>query len=255
MSDDRQSRGSGPRILQVPTTESGVATDAELVFEAARDEPPLEGPAQRLARAIAADLLLYNAEQAKASGGGALPAALVDSVREGYALFVDRCGPGRAHGFAAALAEVSAEHGTPLEAAAILAALGTDAAQRPATTPSAAPGELRLVVRRGVEEGKAFRLQGEEVTVGRAQECAVCLPSGSLSRRHAVLLRKEDGWHVVDLTSANGTFVNDRSAETAVRIGAGDRLRFGDVECEVLDANGGGNAPQAAPRRPWWKFW
>lgn len=255
MSDARQPRGPGPRILKVPTTESDVATDAELVFEAARDEPPLEGPAQRLARAIAADLLLYNAEQAKASGGGALPAALAEAVREGYALFAGRCGPGLARGFAAALAEVSAKHGTPLEAAAILAALGTDAAEPPATTPSAAPGELRLVVLRGVEERRSFRLQGEEVTVGRAQECEVCLPSVSLSRRHALLVRKPDGWQVVDLTSANGTFVNDRSAEAAIRIGAGDRLRFGDVECEVVAARGEGDAPQAAPRRPWWKFW
>jgi pSer/pThr/pTyr-binding forkhead associated (FHA) protein len=66
---------------------------------------------------------------------------------------------------------------------------------------------------------------------------------------------KEGSWTVADLSSANGTSVNDRPAESFVRVRVGDRLRFGDVECEVLDADGGGTGTRATPRKPWWKFW
>ena len=181
-------------------------------------------------------------------------------MREGYELFVSRAGPGLERVFAAEFADVAAAtaRNPAIDAAAVQAAIrgsASEAAGR-APTDNAAAGELRLVVRRGGPEGSVFPLHGGELTVGRAQDCDICLPDASLSRRHARLVREGAAWRVADLASANGTFVNERSAEGGVPVRGGDRLRFGSVECEVAGAEGGADpSPGTAPRKPWWKLW
>jgi hypothetical protein len=251
MSDDERSKVPGPPILRVPSD----TAEAEVVFSAEPSEPPLDDAARRLARAIASDMLLYDAALFTAYRGGPLGGTLAAQVREGYELFVGRSGAGHQRGYAAVLAEVTGAHGTPLDVAAILEALGPDAVTPQASPIPAEPRGLRLVVRRGVEEGKTFVVQGTDATVGRTPDCTICLPSVSLSRRHAVLVFRQGGWQVADLSSANGTFVNERPAEASTPVRAGDRLRFGDVECEVVGASVGEAGTPGATRKPWWKFW
>jgi pSer/pThr/pTyr-binding forkhead associated (FHA) protein len=47
-----------------------------------------------------------------------------------------------------------------------------------------------------------------------------------VSRRHCRLFWRDGGWHVADLNSYNGTFVNDKAVETAL-LRRGDALRIG----------------------------
>jgi pSer/pThr/pTyr-binding forkhead associated (FHA) protein len=56
-----------------------------------------------------------------------------------------------------------------------------------------------------------------------------------VSRLHCRISATDDTLEVVDLSSTNGTFVNDRRVQTA-RLGAGDRLRVGRVELRVARA-------------------
>ena len=53
-----------------------------------------------------------------------------------------------------------------------------------------------------------------------------------VSRLHCRLTAGDEAVEVVDLSSTNGTFVNDKRIEKA-RLGAGDRLRVGRVELRV----------------------
>ena len=54
----------------------------------------------------------------------------------------------------------------------------------------------------------------DRVTVGRASSAGITIKHDSISREHCVFIRSEDGWHVEDLGSANGTRVNnDRVSE------------------------------------------
>jgi pSer/pThr/pTyr-binding forkhead associated (FHA) protein len=65
--------------------------------------------------------------------------------------------------------------------------------------------------------------------VGRDPDCDVVLSSRSVSRRHAILERRGEGWVARDLGSANGLFVEGKRVSEAP-LAPGVSLRFGDVE-------------------------
>jgi pSer/pThr/pTyr-binding forkhead associated (FHA) protein len=78
-----------------------------------------------------------------------------------------------------------------------------------------------------------FRLQpGAIKTVGRAPRADFILDVALVSRLHCRLTAADENLEVVDLSSTNGTFVNDRRIDKA-RLKTGDRLRIGRVELMV----------------------
>jgi pSer/pThr/pTyr-binding forkhead associated (FHA) protein len=82
-------------------------------------------------------------------------------------------------------------------------------------------------------ESFSFRLApGAVKTVGRAPRADFILDAALVSRLHCRLSAEEDRLEVVDLSSTNGTFVNDKRVERAV-LGNGDRLRLGRVELTI----------------------
>ena len=82
------------------------------------------------------------------------------------------------------------------------------------------------------EEG-TFRLKpGAIKTVGRAPRADFILDAALVSRLHCRLTAADENLEVVDLSSTNGTFVNDRRVEKA-RLTTGDRLRIGRVELTI----------------------
>jgi DNA-binding NarL/FixJ family response regulator len=71
-------------------------------------------------------------------------------------------------------------------------------------------------------------LQGERVAVGRDASNEVALPDdGTASRLHAVLERVASGWCLTDLSSHNGTFVNDERVSGERPLHNGDDIRIG----------------------------
>jgi pSer/pThr/pTyr-binding forkhead associated (FHA) protein len=78
-----------------------------------------------------------------------------------------------------------------------------------------------------------FRLKpGAIKTVGRAPRADFILDVALVSRLHCRLTAGGENLEVVDLSSTNGTFVNDKRIEKA-RLKTGDRLRIGRVELMV----------------------
>jgi len=83
---------------------------------------------------------------------------------------------------------------------------------------------------RSAETETTFRLRSGAVkTVGRAPRADFVVHAALVSRLHCRLTATDDNLEVVDLTSTNGTFVNNRRVEKA-HLSAGDRLRVGRVE-------------------------
>ena len=78
-----------------------------------------------------------------------------------------------------------------------------------------------------------FRLApGAVKTVGRAPRADFILDVALVSRLHCRLTAAADNLEVVDLSSTNGTFVNNKRVKKATVV-AGDRLRVGRVELTV----------------------
>ena len=83
-----------------------------------------------------------------------------------------------------------------------------------------------LTVIQGQDRGKVYNLQATHIVLGRDPHCDVPLTDHSVSRRHAELRVEEGKFHIIDLASSNGTFVNGvRVTEAAIR--PGDQLRLG----------------------------
>jgi hypothetical protein len=98
-----------------------------------------------------------------------------------------------------------------------------------------ATGTLALVVASGEDAGARAPVVGSRVTIGRLGSCALTLTDSTVSREHAALVRRGDGWWVVDLGSTNGTRVNGvRAAEQPVA--PGDRIELGDVAVDLVGA-------------------
>ncbi len=74
-----------------------------------------------------------------------------------------------------------------------------------------------LFVTKGQFKGQTFELDGEEIVIGRDDDCAISLQNDSkVSRHHAKIYRnEEDVWCLADLDSANGTILNEVEVSTA----------------------------------------
>jgi len=71
-------------------------------------------------------------------------------------------------------------------------------------------------------------LDKPSVTFGRGADCDVCIPISSVSRQHCEISVAGDQVWVNDLSSANGTFVNNDKVNES-RLTAGDRLVMGPL--------------------------
>jgi pSer/pThr/pTyr-binding forkhead associated (FHA) protein len=92
-----------------------------------------------------------------------------------------------------------------------------------------------LVIRSGGgRAGEAFNLGGERSTIGRSPEAEVFLDDVTVSRNHALLVRRRDGLYVDDLGSLNGTYVNGRRIESH-RLQNGDELQVGKYKLTYLE--------------------
>lgn len=75
-----------------------------------------------------------------------------------------------------------------------------------------------------------------DVVVGRSEPADVILPTGSVSKRHALLRREGRLWQVLDLDSRNGTFLRNERLNPGVLtpINPGDQLTFATHRCVFL---------------------
>lgn len=84
-----------------------------------------------------------------------------------------------------------------------------------------------------------IHLLAEKTTVGRSPEGQLVVLAASVSREHAELVRKHDGWYIRDLGSRNGTFVFNERCQGRVPLRQRALLRIGDVPLwflpEVVD--------------------
>jgi pSer/pThr/pTyr-binding forkhead associated (FHA) protein len=92
-----------------------------------------------------------------------------------------------------------------------------------------------LTLLSGAGQGQQFTLGTGAATsiskweVGRAASCDVVIDDPSVSSNHAQIINEGARWKLIDLMSANGTYVNGEKGLTTY-LGSGDQIRFGTVD-------------------------
>ena len=92
----------------------------------------------------------------------------------------------------------------------------------------------RLVWERSDGGKIEFPLDGDEHELGRDEELAIRVDEPLVSRRHARIVRRGEGWVVVDLGSTNFTRVNGQRVRREHELEHGDEIRLGRSKLTFL---------------------
>jgi FHA domain/zinc-ribbon domain len=95
-------------------------------------------------------------------------------------------------------------------------------------------GHAALVIRSGGNRvGESFPLEGDRMTVGRRPDSDVFLDDVTVSRDHALVVKRGGDFYLDDLGSLNGTYVNRRRIESH-KLADGDELQVGKYKLTFL---------------------
>ncbi len=89
--------------------------------------------------------------------------------------------------------------------------------------------KARFIVTRGKDKGKEIVLQKPLVTIGTLSENDLVLTDPTVSRHHAVVEEKADGYVLRDLNSTNGTFLEGARIREGY-LAAGSAIRVGETD-------------------------
>jgi pSer/pThr/pTyr-binding forkhead associated (FHA) protein len=94
-------------------------------------------------------------------------------------------------------------------------------------------GSALLVVKRGPNAGSRFLLDQAVTSAGRHPDSDIFLDDVTVSRRHAEFRLESSEFHVVDVGSLNGTYVNREPVDSAV-LANGDEVQIGKFRLVFL---------------------
>src|SRR5271157_2763011 len=87
-----------------------------------------------------------------------------------------------------------------------------------------------LKMLKGETPGRTFPLNKEVTVLGRDAACEIVLSDHGVSKRHARINRKDDGFHIEDLHSTNGTTVANQELTESRRLEDGNLIEIGDTQ-------------------------
>ena len=76
---------------------------------------------------------------------------------------------------------------------------------------------------------REYSLDKPTIAIGSHPSNDLVIDDTTVSRRHATITRKPDGFELVDLGSTNGTFVNGRQVRKPIAVKSGDEIKFGSA--------------------------
>ncbi len=107
--------------------------------------------------------------------------------------------------------------------------------------------QVKLKVVSGSHEGKEINVSSEKFLIGRSESCQLRPKSESVSRKHCIIVLKDNRVLIQDLKSRNGTYINEKRLPTdkAKVLKHGDQLRIGKLAFELVVEHG-----LQAPKKP-----
>ena len=136
--------------------------------------------------------------------------------------FVNTEGANNCQKCGAFLADVTQEHDNTTAAWQL-----DETGEIQAVDPETVADEATLVIRSGGgRSGETFSVEGERMRIGRSPDAEIFLDDVTVSRNHALLVRRRDGLYIDDLGSLNGTYVNRERIESH-QLEDGDEIQIG----------------------------
>ncbi len=87
-----------------------------------------------------------------------------------------------------------------------------------------------------------IEIENWETSIGRSRSCDIALKQyGTVSRFHAVLALRKEGWFVFDTESKTGVYVNGEQIRRTAELSDGDTVSFGNAVMR-FQTNGYGEA-------------
>lgn len=115
-----------------------------------------------------------------------------------------------------------------------VAELSSETSPRPRTGPtSAAPARLAAISGRSAGSSATLPALGNEIFLGRSPQSDLVIDDDYASGQHAKIWRDVEGYVIEDLTSTNGTYVNDERITRPTRFGDGDEIRIGRTHLQM----------------------
>jgi hypothetical protein len=92
-----------------------------------------------------------------------------------------------------------------------------------------------IVIRSGGgRAGESFPIEEDRMSIGRSPDAAIFLDDVTVSRNHALVVKRKDGRFIDDLGSLNGTYVNRRRIESH-QLADGDEIQIGKYKLSFLE--------------------
>lgn len=91
--------------------------------------------------------------------------------------------------------------------------------------------------------GETQKIIIDQIEIGRDSDCLVRYDEScnTVSRKHAAIMKEQDGWVLISLSKTNGTYVNGQRIEDKYKLNSGDEIRFsshGPVVGFIIPPNG-----------------
>lgn len=96
--------------------------------------------------------------------------------------------------------------------------------------------ERPLIMLLDEEENRVVPVLYWENSIGRSRLCDIRINDPAVSREHAVLLRRDDGWMISDVDSKTGVFVNGEQIEGRTNVYLNDELTLGSTRLVIKRA-------------------
>ena len=97
-----------------------------------------------------------------------------------------------------------------------------------------AEGAVLVIRAGGGRSGESFTIEDDRMSIGRTPDASLFLDDVTVSRNHALLVRRRDGLYIDDLGSLNGTYVNRRRIESH-QLADGDEIQIGKYKLSYLE--------------------